>query len=92
MFLNQAKSALHQCAAFVIRKLAQSNPGYPQVIVFVGIAPGTTKRALTSKFDGKRRDPAGQNICPRMQYFGNFQGFSRWLLLCRRVLWQFDST
>ena len=77
VLFNQAKSALHQCAAFVVRKLAESNARYSQVVVFVGVTPGAAKRALASEFDGKRRDPAGQNACPCMQYFGNFQKFSR---------------
>ncbi len=44
VLFNQAKSALHQCAAFVVRKLAESNTGYPQMVVFIGVTPGAAKR------------------------------------------------
>jgi hypothetical protein len=51
VLINQAEGALHQSAAFVVRKLTERKTRYAQMLLFIGVAPGASKRALAGEFD-----------------------------------------
>ena len=50
MLFNQAKGALHQRAAFVVRKLAERNTGYPEMVFFIRVAPRAAEGTLAGEF------------------------------------------
>jgi hypothetical protein len=64
MAIDEREHAIHELAALEIADFTQGDSA-PQMIVAVGVAPGTVQRALARDFDRQGGCVTSENIAPR---------------------------
>jgi hypothetical protein len=63
VFAHEREDAIYERVTVEVAELAESDSA-AQVLVTIGIAPGTAERALASDFDGEQGNSAGEDASP----------------------------